>query len=123
MWRTQLHPLGPHAAHTGPHRCAQLRILLTLAHRHLGLLSSHRYEELGENVGSDCSADDFESIFDVAPSTSTKKRHAKLHGLSSSSASSGISGGLLSGRSRGSHDPNRAVEKASLLTDVDVLVS
>ena len=70
------------------------------------------YEELGEQNLSDCSADDFDIIVDHPPKN---KGRSRVMGASSPS------GGLLIGR--GSNARSSAVEKRSLLTDVDVLVS
>lgn len=67
-----------------------------------------RYEEVAENVHSDCSAEDFDILVDLAPKT---KRRQQVSAASVHLA-----------RTRGAKD-GRSVEKRSLLTDVDLLVS
>lgn len=73
-----------------------------------GAAGTQVYEEVAENVHSDCSAEDLEILVDLAPATKRK--------LQVSAASLNLP------RTRGAKD-GRAVEKRSLLTDVDLLVS
>ena len=71
------------------------------------------YEELGEQTLSDCSADDFEMLFEMnqPPKPPEARSASKPFGKAFPRAASG------------KKDSSRAVEKRSLLTDVDVLVS
>ena len=75
------------------------------------------YEELGEQTLSDCSADDFEVLFENAPMPS------KAGAKSGYAAKSGFGPRSMSERGRSTAKSAGAVEKRSLLTDVDVLVS
>ena len=76
--------------------------------------AGQRVQELEGAVGSDCSADDFDSIFDQ-PVRAKKK-------VSAARAACGAIRSAASGKP-GERRRDSGAEKRSLLTDVDVLVS
>lgn len=77
------------------------------------------YEELAEAVHSDCSAEDFDILFDQP----TKKGSGRVCGCSAPGVVSSLPGRIGRGVGGRGAKEARAVEKRSLLTDVDVLVS
>jgi hypothetical protein len=118
LWRglLQATPPGPH--HSCTYSCVWT---LTLAVVWLGLAW-----QVAEGTFSDCSAEDFDAIFDPAPSMKPSAASDHFGGsvLPGRGATPRRHGLALPGRGDAARRGSAAmIEKRSLLTDVDFLVS